>query len=114
MPKYRDPFYVAVVESNLDGEITSCDVMASEMDHEDALIAGIRDDVEEYGTANHLYICIPIGRVWARDYDPANWDESKHDYDVVVDVADTDLERMARAAIALGVDNAKGRSTNTR
>jgi hypothetical protein len=112
MPKYGDPFYVAVVEGNLDGKITSCDVMTSEMDYEDALIAGIRDDVQEFGAANHLYICVPIGRIWARDYDPANWDESKHDYDVVVDVAKTEIERMARAAIAMGVDNAERRSTN--
>jgi hypothetical protein len=101
MAKYGDPFYVAVTEGNLSGEITSCDVMKAELDHESAVIAGMVDDCREHGGAEQLYICIPIGRVWAADY--SNDGDSEGPYeDVRTDVAETQIERMARAAIALG------------
>jgi hypothetical protein len=108
-PIYGNPFLLHVVEGNLNGAIETSDFEGPyKIGHERTFVAAAKDQVQEYGGGITLYACIPIGRVWTDD--PGADDDSTNAPDrvVTVDMADTVIERMARAADAMGVSDAKG------
>lgn len=109
---YGDPFLLQVSEGNLNGRMGNEDYGLFETtDQEENFFLHACDECQDYGMASTIYVCIPIGRVWTDDPGDPN-DSTKAPNRVVhIDRAKTELERMARAAIAMGVSNeAKGHS----
>lgn len=112
--KYGDPFLVSVTEGHLDGVLRHADLMeVGSPAHEEEFLDGMRSDAEVNGATNHLYICIPIGRVAAKMPARAVDDGEDYTYDTEEEVAGGEIERMMRAAIAMGVSNEE-RHPNTR
>lgn len=110
---YGDPFLLQVDDGNLSGRMTSEDYGCFEaIDQEVNFIRQVREEVQEFGCSSHIYVCIPIARVWTDDPGDPNDSTNAPNRVVVIEHASTDLERMARAAIAMGVSNAKGRPSN--
>lgn len=107
--RYGDAFVMSVTEGNLEGTVETEDLgLVHQVSHERELVRHVQNEVQEYGGAQQLYICIPIARVWTDDL--GDEDDSTHAPNRVVSTerAETDLERMARAAIAMGMSDAEG------
>jgi hypothetical protein len=99
---YSEPFILVMYEGNLNGEMDENDLsMVVPRTDEATAIASMCESVRDHGGAEQLYMCIPIGRVWAADFNQDDDSEGPYE-DIRVDIAETQLERMARAAAAMG------------
>lgn len=104
-PEYGDPFLAMVTEGNLDGRMSPEDVgLIRRVDLEADAVSYAKAEVADYGGAQQIYLCIPIGRIWtddpARD-ETAEWSS----YHVQAELTETVFERMAAAALAMGVSD---------
>jgi len=100
---YGDAFLLTVTEGNLNGEMDNNDLgMLTALKHETNFIKSVAGDVEEYGGAELVYVCIPVARVWAIDDNNEDDRDRCEPYPIAIEHADTQIERMARAAAAMG------------
>lgn len=101
---FGDPFLFSVGDTNLDGKMDDFAVDGHlgvfPVADEAMLRTAVNEDVSTHGGSCRVFVCIPIAHVWANEND-ADGEERK----VNVEWADNELEKMARAAIAMGVVN---------
>jgi hypothetical protein len=102
-PFYGDPMLISVWESNLNRAFETADIdNFSSVEFEPTVVAGMRAEVQTYGGAQLLYLCIPIGRVHTDD--PGHDDDATNaPHRVVTADVDDQFVRMANAAAAMGV-----------